>query len=395
MAAGRADVLVVGGGPAGSVAALCLARAGVRVRLLEQAVFPRDKLCGDTLNPGAVALLGRLGVGEAVAGHADAIRGMRITGPGGADVCSRYGPGLEGRAIRRRDLDRILLAAAAAAGAQIDEGVVVRAASGERGTVTGVRVGVGTRETGLGARLVMAADGRQARLARQYGLARFARPRRWAFGAYYVGVAETGDCGEMHIRTDGYLGIAPLPGGLVNVCAVRELGRVGTGGDVIAEAIAGDSVLRERFRGAERVSAVATLGPLAIEASAAGVPGLLLAGDCAGFVDPMTGDGLRFAIRGAELAAEAALAELASGRPAHGWLARARRREFGGRWGMNRALRSLVGSPGALRVSSAVVARWSAPLRPLIAAAGDLALARRLGRDSGGRRPPAMYNVQP
>ena len=59
------------------------------------------------------------------------------------------------------------------------------------------------------------------------------------------------------------------------------------------------------------------LGPLAVNARAAGCPGLLLAGDAAGFVDPMTGDGLRFALRGGELAAQAALDELASGQPAY------------------------------------------------------------------------------
>ena len=57
------DVLVVGAGPAGSIAALVLARAGVRVRLIDRAAFPRDKLCGDTLNPGALSMLDRLGIG--------------------------------------------------------------------------------------------------------------------------------------------------------------------------------------------------------------------------------------------------------------------------------------------------------------------------------------------
>ena len=74
------DVIVVGGGPAGAVAAIVLARAGLRVRLLERATFPRDKLCGDTLNPGAVALLARLALHPADDGLP--IHGMLVTGPG-------------------------------------------------------------------------------------------------------------------------------------------------------------------------------------------------------------------------------------------------------------------------------------------------------------------------
>ena len=55
----RDDVIIVGAGPAGSVAATVLARAGVRVRLIDRSTFPRDKLCGDTLNPGTLAVLRR------------------------------------------------------------------------------------------------------------------------------------------------------------------------------------------------------------------------------------------------------------------------------------------------------------------------------------------------
>ena len=69
-----------------------------------------------------------------------------------------------------------------------------------------------------------------------------------------------------------------------------------------------DAQLAPRFERARRVGPVTILGPLAVDAAAAGVPGLLLAGDAAGFVDPMTGDGLRFALRGAELAADVAAA---------------------------------------------------------------------------------------
>ena len=131
-------------------------------------------------------------------------------------------------------------------------------------------------------------------------------------------------------------------------------------------------------RQAGRSSPVVTLGPLAVEVSAAGAPGLLLAGDAAGFVDPMTGDGLRFALRGGELAAEAALYELETGFPAHHRLLAARTREFSGKWRINRALRSLVASPQAVSLAATVAGRWSTPVEWLIGMAGDVSLARHL-----------------
>ena len=154
----------------------------------------------------------------------------------------------------------------------------------------------------------------------------------------------------MHVRTDGYIGVAGLGSGLTNVCVVREIvaGPVDRipPDQVIARALSSDPGLRDRFARARQISRVSSLGPLAVEARAAGCPGLLLAGDAAGFVDPMTGDGLRFALRGGELAAEAALFELQTGIPAHHRLDEARRREFSGKWRVNRALRALVGVAG-------------------------------------------------
>jgi hypothetical protein len=90
----------------------------------------------------------------------------------------------------------------------------------------------------------------------------------------------------------------------------------------------------------------------------------------------MTGDGLRFALRGGELAAAAALFELETGVPAHPRLLEARRREFSGKWRINRALRRLVGNPGAVQVAAAVSACWAQPVRYLIGVAGDIPLAR-------------------
>jgi len=272
-----------------------------------------------------------------------------------------------------------------AAGASFDERVNVLAPRIEGGQVGGVHVAAASGRTTLSARVVIAADGRASRLSRAVGLSAFARaPRRWAHGAYVAGVHGVAGRGEMHIRSDGYIALAPLPSGLTNVCVVtKEVGAhffAGRKNELRPplRAVAADPFLRDRFAGAEQVTPLLTLGPLAVDASASGVPGLLLAGDAAGFVDPMTGDGMRFALRGGELAAEAALQELATGRPAHAWLHRARAREFTRKWRLNRGLRSLVDAPRALRLAAAVSHWWDWPVRTLVAVAGDIDLAREV-----------------
>jgi flavin-dependent dehydrogenase len=317
---------------------------------------------------------------------------MTVTGPGGVSVSADYPDGLRGFAIARRDLDILLVDAASGAGAQFEPGVRVEAPLlGRDGRgVTGVRVRCGPRTHDLSARLVIAADGRASKLVAGLRLGRFApSPRRWAFGAYFDGVEGLRSHGEMHIRADGYIGVAPLPGGVANVCVVREAARGAAAPRVdqaraIGDAVGADSLLRGRFDRAIRRSEVMVLGPLSVEARAAGCPGLLLAGDAAGFVDPMTGDGMRFALRGAVLAAEAALRELSSGSPAFGDLAAARTREFAGKWRVNRALRALVGSPRALTLAALVAQRWSAPVEYLIGVAGDVARAHDTGHGEHG-----------
>ena len=373
------DVLIVGAGPAGSVAAAVLARAGARVRMVDRAMFPRDKLCGDTVNPGALATLSRLGLARPIDSCGLPVEGMRLTGANGAVVEGRYPRGQIGRALLRRHFDWMLLHDAIAAGAQFEPGVTVRRPLIDGGRVTGVRAGGRGWEDDLRARVTIAADGRRSALAFSLGLARHpSRPRRWAIGAYLEtgGSATSSPLGEMHIRSGRYIGIAPVPGGLTNICVVKPW-RPGDHafGDprrLLIEELARDPWLSDRFAGARLAHPPAVLGPLAVDVRPCAIEGLLLAGDAAGFVDPMTGDGLCFAIRGAELVAHSALTALE-----HGWigvhdsLAFQRRVAFSGKWRFDRVVRGLVASPPAVAVAAVGARVAPAVLRQAIAYAGD------------------------
>jgi menaquinone-9 beta-reductase len=423
---GEPEVLIVGAGPAGACAGLLLARAGARVTILDRARFPRDKLCCDTVNPGTLARLRALGVAGEVEARGLRVGGMLLTGERGIAIEGRYPDRVSGRAILRRDLDWILLQRAVAAGCQVEEGVVVRDAVVDESTgaprVTGVRVGRTARNLSLSAPIVIAADGRHSTLAFGLGLARHPqRPRRWAVGAYFEAFAasprsrsevdqlhdgwasdaarvadgcaadverlrgrwssdadpmDRATLGEMHVRHGRYIGVAPVPGALTNVCIVKASGPadpdLADPRALLMRELARDPVLRDRAAGARLVTAPVVLGPLAVDAVPAAIDGLILAGDAAGFIDPMTGDGIRFAVRGGELAAAAALDALA-----HGWtgihpqLAAARAREFAGKWRFNRALRALVASPGAVDAATLGARIAPAVFRAAIAHAGD------------------------
>jgi flavin-dependent dehydrogenase len=376
-----ADVIVVGAGPAGAVAATLLARQGARVRIVDRAAFPRDKLCGDTVNPGTLAVLKRLNLAGAIDTCGLPIHGMRLSGANGVVVDGRYPDGLVGRALLRRHFDWMLLQDALAAGAQFEANVPVRGALVEGGRVAGVVLDRG-RE--LRARVTIAADGRRSSLAFGLGLAAHpAKPRRWALGAYFEVTANDAArmLGEMHVRAGHYIGVAPVPGGLTNVCLVKPW-RAGNAAfadprAAIVEALARDPLLRDRFAGARIATPPVVLGPLAVDAAKRSIDGLLLAGDAAGFIDPMTGDGLRFAIRGAELTAAAALDALA-----HGWdgvhrrLADARRVEFSRKWRFNRAVRSLVASNSMVAVAAAGARVAPGVLRRVMIYSGDCGGAR-------------------
>ena len=155
--------------------------------------------------------------------------------------------------------------------------------------------------------------------------------------------------------------------------------------DALDRYLQADPELSARFANARAVAPPVMLGPMAVDATAAGEPGLLLAGDAAGFIDPMTGDGLRFALMGAELAA-AIVKEVFDGSlsidRAHLELAARRRRAFQSKWRFNRALRSLVSSPASVTAAAVTASVLPSLFSRMIRYAGDCGPAEGLGLEA-------------
>jgi flavin-dependent dehydrogenase len=378
------DVVIVGTGPAGSLAAVLLARAGARVRVFDRSTFPRHKLCGDTLNPGAVGILARHFDVSSLVAQGRPIDGMLLTGPGRVRVHGRYRSNQVGCAITRRVFDAWLLAQARGAGAIVEEGVAVTGLSDSANNRAAAVNGVTIRSRDGGrlthtARLVIGADGRRSVLAFGRSLARQPRrPRRWAVGGYFTDVDELSTLGEMHVRQDGYLGVAALPDDVVNACVVVEHypgdRALAPPAQLLSERLHADSDLRRRFAGSRVVSPAVALGPMAVDAQIAGAPGLLLTGDAAGFIDPMTGDGLRLALSGSELAAAVALDVLQGTRSmetAHIELTARRRRAMQAKWRFNRALRALVAAPRGVAAATVAARVVPSAFESIIRYAGD------------------------
>src|SRR5262249_23003617 len=139
--------------------------------------------------------------------------GMLVTGAG-VRVVGRYPTGVHGRSLTRFDLDGRLVDQCTAAGVDFLDGTRVQAASVDGRTtrrVVGVRLGGVHDGREIRAAVTIAADGRCSTVASGLGLTRHpARPRRWAIGAYAAGVRGMTALGEMHIRPNRYIGVAPL-----------------------------------------------------------------------------------------------------------------------------------------------------------------------------------------
>jgi menaquinone-9 beta-reductase len=313
------DVLVVGAGPAGSAAAAWLARSGLDVVLVDAAVFPRDKTCGDGLTPRAIAELTRLGLEDWVRTHT-VNHGLRAHGFGQTLELRWPGGSLPdwGSAVARTELDDHLRTTAIKAGVTAVDGLrAVDVRRGSGGAVAAVVFGDGSQ---IACRRLVVADGVRSPLGKVLG-------REWhrdtvygVAGRSYVTSERSDDpwiSSHLELRDEagtvlsGYGWVFPLGTGEVNLGAgtlatAKRPARQGSGGSAIKQLMRlyAESIRAEFGLSGELRAQASALLPMGGAVSGVAGPNWALIGDAAGCVNPLNGEGIDYGLETGRLVAE-------------------------------------------------------------------------------------------
>ncbi len=288
------DVAIVGGGPAGATCAAFCAAAGLKTLVLEREKFPREKVCGDCLNPSCWPVLRRLQLGERVRTLPHRVietvefigtnqRALSLSLPAKDD------PEIS---IKRSLFDQLLLVRARELGAEVQEERTVSAL--RRNGAWRIKAG----DEVFSARLLIAADGRNSTVARLLKIFPRATRERVALQAHVPLPPDFGARIVLQFLPEGYSGQAPVTDRELNLCLVGTPPTIGRLRAWAARQfdLPNDQLWR-------------TITPLTRPTMASPRGDLFFIGDVARVVEPFTGEGIFYALRSGELAAQAIIAE--------------------------------------------------------------------------------------
>ncbi len=303
------DAAIVGGGPAGCSAAITLAQRGARVVLYEAKTYPHHKVCGEFLSPECGALLDQLNV-SLTTSRPVAIQTACITAPDGTLWAAQL-PGIAW-GISRSAFDATMAEHATALGVEIREANTVTHLHGNLPRGFTIEARTSSLRQVTRARTVIAAYGKRNGLDRTLNRSFLDHPQPYiALKAHFVGLHLPGRI-ELHTFPGGYCGMSEIENGIINICllAHESVFRRATQSirpDVesfIAWIQIQNPLLRDRLSQARRLSEQwLSIAQIPFVSKAVVERDILLAGDAAGLIVPLAGDGIAMALQSGRLAA--------------------------------------------------------------------------------------------